>query len=266
VIAHTGGMRRLVLVLVLFAWTALAAPAPKPRMTWADWVGDYTGTLAWTRCTAAGATKATITVDAIDGALVAELARAADWLPALSLLEENGTLAGSQADLAVVLARPKANAIDVAIDLDSGCRARGRLVRASKGAACDRLVGWARVEARCTKLRGPPLEPKLGKLERCEARATALESELVDAGCAPNPDPDIGLRSGACVAAVAQVERLERCASAPQSRVAQWSRMVHHHAAAAQTATTAGELAKVEQTCVTLRRLVDQLLAESRCL
>jgi len=252
-------MRRA-LLLLLICPQAEAAP-------WSDWAGDYSGKLAWTSCSAPGASTATIAIDAVDGALKVELARAADWLPALSLLEEeDGTLQGRQADLAVTLAHPAANAVDVAIDLESGCRARGRLVRAPSkaGAACDRLVAWARIEARCTKLHAPALEKKLGKLERCEARATAVEHELIDAGCAPNPAAAKGV--AVCLATVAQAERLERCASAPRENAVILSRVAHTDADAAQTATTPGELAKLEQDCAATRRLIDKQLAEYRCL
>jgi hypothetical protein len=252
-------MRRALLLLLICA-QAEAAP-------WSDWAGDYSGKLVWTSCSVPGASTATIAIDAVDGALVVELARAADWLPALSLLEEeDGTLQGRQADLAVTLAHPAANAVDVTIDLESGCRARGRLVRAPSkaGAACDRLVAWARIESRCTKLHAPPLEKKLGKLDRCEARATAVEHELIDAGCAPNPAAAKGV--AVCLATVAQAERLERCASAPRENSTILSRVARSYADAAHTATTQGELAKVEQDCAATRRLIDKQLAEYRCL
>jgi len=253
-------MRRA-LVLMLLCAQADAAPS------WSDWAGDYSGKLAWTGCAVPGASTATIAIDAVDGALKVELARAADWLPSLSLLEEDdGTLQGRQADLAVTLAHPAANAVDVAIDLESGCRARGRLVRAPSkaGAACDRLVAWARIESRCTKLHAPPLETKLGKLEKCDARASAVEHELVDAGCAPDPNAAKGVT--ACLKTVAQAERLERCASSDKNIATMLSRIAHTHAAAAQTATTPGELARVEQECTSVRRLIDKQLADSRCL
>jgi len=255
-------MRRALLLLLICA-PADAAP-------WSDWAGDYSGKLAWTSCSVPGAATATIAIDAVDGALKVELARAADWLPALSLLEEDdGTLQGKQADLAVTLAHPAANRVDVAIDLESGCRARGRLVRAAgkAGPACDRLVAWARIESRCTKLRAPALENKLGKLkpsDRCDARATAVEHELIDAGCAPNPAAAKGV--AVCLATVAQADRLERCASAPRENATILSRVAHTHADAAQTATTPGELAKVEQDCASVRKLIDKQLAEYRCL
>lgn len=261
-------MRRALLLLLICA--------PADAVPWPDWAGEYRGKLAWTGCTVPGASTATIAIDAVDGALTVELARAADWLPALSLLEEDdGTLQGRQADLAVTLAHPSANTVDVAIDLESGCRARGRLVRASSkapvlrgrrvdGAACDRLVAWARIEARCTKLHAPPLEHTLGKLERCEARGTAVERELIDAGCAPNPAAAKGV--AACLATVAQADRLARCASAPRDNATILSRSAHAYADAAQTATTPGELAHVEQDCALLRRMIDRQLADYRCL
>src|ERR1044071_912807 len=111
-------MRRALLLLLICA-PADAAP-------WPDGAGDYSGKLAWTGCTAPGASTATIAIDAVDGALKAELAHAADWLPALSLVEEDdGTLQGRQADLAIVLAHPAANTGRGAIGPHTGGR-RGR--------------------------------------------------------------------------------------------------------------------------------------------
>jgi len=165
-----------------------------------------------------------------------------------------------------VLSRPKASAIDVAIDLDSGCRARGRLVRASTSAACDRLVGWARVEARCTKLHGPPLEAKLGKLDRCEARARALEAELVDAGCAPDPDPLIGVRGMACSTLASTADRVMQCAALSADMRARFASYARGYVTGAQHAPDAVMLAEAERHCASANEIIRRILAQHRCL
>ena len=209
---------------------ALANPAP--TLGWGDWVGDYTGKLAWSGCTAEGRGSATLPVEAADGAVTIDLTPAGGALESMNLLEEDGGWSGQQADVAVHLRRTRPDAIDLAIDLDSGCQVRGSLHRASTGiAACDRLAGWARIEARCTKLVRPALENEARLVRQkktwlaakgaardrlatqCEARASKVEAELVDAGCAPNPDPAIGMHGAECVALRASVARLQRCSS-----------------------------------------------------
>src|SRR5262249_53150354 len=151
----------------------------------------------------------------------------------LSLVEDGTGWAGQKGDVSVRLAR-KADAIELAVDIDSGCQLRGTLKRATVGiSACDRLDAWARIEARCTKLSKPPLESiarlvrqreswtkakgeARGKLAaQCDARADKVELELVDAGCAPNPDPSVGLNGAECRALQQTWARLGKCTNLP---------------------------------------------------
>jgi hypothetical protein len=227
-------MRRAVLIgLSAITAGALAKPPPTPP-TWGDWVGDYTGKLTWTSCTVDGAGSATLALDATDGAVTLDLAPAGGALEGLALAEDNGTWTGKQNDVAVRVVRPKADAIDLAVVLDSGCEVHGILRRRSTGIqACDRLAGWARVEARCTKLTKPALE-NVARLVRqrktwlaakgaerdklaaqCDARAQKVELELVDAGCAPSHDPAVGVRGTECQALRASLARLQRCRALP---------------------------------------------------
>jgi hypothetical protein len=227
-------MRRALLIgLSAITAGALAKPAAPPP-TWGDWVGDYTGKLRWTGCTVDGAGSATLPLDATDGEVTLDLAPAGGALEGLSLAEDNGTWTGHKNDVTVRVARPKLDAIDLAVVLDSGCEVHGTLRRPSTGiASCDRLAGWARVEARCTKLVKPALEnvarlvrqrktwlaakgaerDKLGA--QCDARAQKVELELVDAGCAPSPDPSVGVRGMECQALRASLARLQRCRALP---------------------------------------------------
>jgi hypothetical protein len=227
-------MRRAVLVgLSAITVGALAKPAAPPP-TWGDWVGDYTGKLTWSACTVDGAGSATLPLDATDGAVTLDLASAGGALEALPLEEDNGTWTGRQNDVTVRVARPRADAIELSVVLDSGCEVHGTLRRKSTGiAACDRLAGWARVESRCTKLTKPALE-NVARLVRqrktwlaakgdardklaaqCDARAQKVELELVDAGCAPSSDPAVGVRGTECQALRASLARLQRCRALP---------------------------------------------------
>jgi len=226
-------MRRAVVAGSLaVAAAALATPARTPG--WGDWVGDYAGKLTWTSCAADGAGSATLPFEATDGTVTLDLTPAGGALETVALLEDNGGWSGQRDDVSVHLTRSKADGIDLAIDLESGCQVRGRLERTSTGiAACDRLAGWARIEARCTKLVRPALEneARLARQKKtwlaakgaerdklatqCDARAAKVESELVDAGCAPNPDPAIGMRGAECVALRASLTRLQRCHALP---------------------------------------------------
>jgi len=194
-------MRFALAGLVLLVGSSASAGPP----SWGDWVGDWEGKLTWGRCAAAGHGKATLAIDAIDGALALDLAPAGGALRALSLVEGDAGMSAQDGDIAVHVTQQKPNGVELAIDYDSGCTVRATLTRETTGiAACDRLVGWARIEARCTKLEThAPLEAPaklvnqraawsaargdaLTKLAaQCDSRAAKVESELQRSGCAP---------------------------------------------------------------------------------
>lgn len=246
-------------LLVLIATTAGAAPDPAPpRASWADWVGSYHGPLRWSGCSVAGARTATLAVTFVDGVASIDLAPARPGMRALTLVEdEGGGWSGRQADVAVALRRPRADTLALAIDLDSGCAVRGTLTRATtKVAACDRLLGWARIDATCTRQDRPSEQLatllattwKPSEGARCRARADTLERALIDVGCAPHPDPAIGVRAPDCIELAHAADRLQRCGRvlpAIEQRAVAVARAV---ASAAQTAERA-TLPYVEQQC-----------------
>jgi hypothetical protein len=274
-------MHRIPIVCVLAcASAAIATPAPQPpQPRWADWVGDWTGKLKWTGCTADGADAAALSVEATDGALSIDLTPAGAALAPMSPVDDGGTWLGQQADVTVRLTAGKADQLEVMVDLESGCQMRGQLARATTGiAACDRLVGWSRIEARCGKLVRPPLElasrlarqreswarakgPEKRKVAaQCEARATKVETELVDAGCAPNPDPEIGMRGAQCQALRQVAARFSRCTSGDPDLKARFEQGAAQLAAASQTADRT-ELPIVDAECRELHR---QIATEAR--
>ena len=212
-----------VIVLGLVARVADAAP-DIPSATWADWVGSYRGTLAWRDCAIAGSASAILALDAADGVLSIDLAPARPGLRAMSLVAEDGAWSAQQGDVKLKITR-RADRLELVVELDSGCRMTARLQRASTGvASCDRLVAWSRVESRCTKLRDAPLEDagkvagtkwRVADANSCAARAAKLEASLVDVGCAPYPDPLIGVRARECLELASESAKLSRCGNVP---------------------------------------------------
>jgi len=268
-------MRRLPVVSVLAAAAgALAAPQPAP--SWADWVGDWSGKLKWTSCSIDGEERATLPLEAVDGTLAFDLAPAGAALSSMALAEDNGGWTAQYADVTLRLKRPKPDTIELAVDLESGCQVRATLARDSVGiAACDQLSAWARIESHCTKLSRPPLE-NAARLVRqraewlkargeartklaaqCSARSAKVEQELVAAGCAPNPDPAIGMRGAECQALRGLSARLQRCSSLPSDDRDTYAREVLVLLAAAQGADKES-LPVVDGEC---RRARDRLFA-----
>jgi hypothetical protein len=271
-------MRRVPLLSMLVAVASTSLAAPAPTTTWADWVGEWTGKLTWTSCTADGFATAALPLEATDGAVAIDLTPAGGALGMMTLVDESGSWLGHQADVTVHVTRPKADVLEVAVDLDSGCQMRARMQRASTGiAACDRLVAWSRIESRCAKLDKPPLEPaarlarqrdtwaKARTADRksagsalkeiaaqCEARSTKVEAELIDVGCAPNADPEIGTRGPQCQAVRQIAARFARCTSSPPDLRSRFEQDAAQLAAAAQTADSSG-LPIIDAECRTLR-------------
>lgn len=275
-------MRRSLVVVLAVAGGALAAPPAAP-VTWADWVGDWHGKLKWTSCTSDGEPSATFALEATDGVVGIDLAPAGGGLGQLSLVEDNGGWIAQHGDLVVHVTHSRSDALELAVDLDSGCQVRGTLHRQTTGiSACDRLAAWARIEARCTKLVKPPLE-NAARLARqraswakaagddrvkfgaqCDARATKVAAELVDAGCAPNPDPAIGMRGAECRALAQAAAKLGRCPSVPNDLATIIAQEASALVGAAQQARDS-ELPYVEGQCKRVREQIAQTVQQSGC-
>src|SRR5258706_15414097 len=126
-------MRRLpVLVLLAAASGALAGPSAQPA-TWAEWVGDWQGKLKWSSCSAEGDERASLALDAVDGAVALDLAPAGAALASMQLVEDNGGWIGQQGDVTVRVRHAKPETLELAVDLDSGCQVRATLTRDSVG-------------------------------------------------------------------------------------------------------------------------------------
>lgn len=257
---------------------ALAAPkpgAPAVRDAWADWVGEYAGNVVWRGCTAPGAAVARVTLEATDGAMAIELA--ALGVRAMSLVERDAGWSGQQGDAAVKLGRAAAGAIALELELASGCTVRGTLKRAATAAvACDRLVGWSRIEARCSKLAAQGRQPledaaviakttwRAADATACAARAARLELALIDTGCAPHPDPAIGTRAPDCRRLVDSTERVVRCKTLPRELEDELAGVARSLAAAAQTAAPA-TLGVVERQCRDAQAITASIAARFSC-
>ncbi|MDQ3341142.1 MAG: hypothetical protein M4D80_38810 [Myxococcota bacterium] len=261
-------MRRILIALALLGSSqAVASP------TWADWVGDFRGPLTWRRCTAPGEASATLRFDAVDGATRLDLAPAGAALRELSLTAEDDVWVAQDGDVQVRLARKKPSTIDVAIDYESGCTMRGRLARASTGVpACDRLLAWARIENRCTKA-STKLEDHaaLAKLRwkkidaaRCSDRADKIALAMIDAGCAPHPDPNIGHRAVQCRTLVDLTQKLARCGRVPPEIQQRLTHTASALSAASQSAEPA-TLPYVEQQCKDARAEVSGTAVQFQC-
>lgn len=260
-------MRALLVVAAVLATAGLIAAAPEPRpASWADWVGSYQGALQWSGCTVDGAKTATLDFTIVDGVASIDLSPARPGMRAMTLVADEGDAwSGRQGDVAVAIKRatkrpaPNASgfAIDLAVDLDSGCTMRARLSRPSTGvAACDQLIGWVRVASACTKLR--PQSDDLAKLlatkwkpadaASCARRAATLEHALIDGGCAPHPDPRIGVRSPDCLDLAQQAGRISRCANVLPDLKTRAVSVANAVVSASQTADRS-TLSVVEQQC-----------------
>lgn len=274
-------MRKLPIVTVMALASLALADSARPARSWADWVGDWQGKLKWASCVAEGKSAATIPIEATDGVLTIDLSAAGGALRKLTLLEDSDGFAAQDGDVRVQVRRSKD--LDLTVTLDSGCEVRGTLARPSVGiAACDRLAAWAHIEQACTKLARPHLEnaarvarqraewlkargdERVKLSAQCTARAARVEAELVDIGCAPNPDPAIGLRGAECQALRGISARLQRCTSVPSDVRAAFEREVVVLLAAAQGADRAS-LPVVDGECKAAREKLFATAQQAGC-
>lgn len=277
-------MRRPAILVVLAAGAlARAAPAPSAALGWADWVGDWEGKLKWAGCTIDGEGSASLPLDATDGAIAIDLTPAGGALAAMSLVENGAGWQGQKGDVSVKLAHVKDNAIDVAVELESGCSMHATLKRAAVGiAACDELAAWARIEDHCTKLAKPRLE-SLARLAKqrsewqkakgdtkatlagqCKGRAAKVEAELIDAGCAPDPNP-VGTRGPECHALRQTAAKLARCGTLPFDLATSLAHDANQLASAVAGAESDTSLRVVERQCKEMRTQITEAAQQAGC-
>jgi hypothetical protein len=278
-------MRRWALVLLAAsAYAASAAPPPAPLLTWADWVGDWGGKLRWSGCTVDGEPAAALAIDAVDGSVAIDLTPAGGALAAVTLVaHDDAGWDGHAGDVRVHVTRG-ASTLEVAVDLDSGCAMRGSLRRASVGiAACDELEAWARIEGRCTKLVKPALEnlarvanqraewskaraeakPKLAL--QCKARAQKVETELIDAGCAPDPDPPTAARDPECTSLRLAGAKITRCQTLPFDVAASLAHDANDLAGAVRTVDSDTSRGILEKQCRAMRERIALTAQQAGC-
>jgi hypothetical protein len=276
------GTMRVPLIATALAVAAIAhATAPAPTSSWAGWVGDWGGKLKWAGCSIDGEPTATVALDAIDGALSIDLTAAGGALTALALVENNTGWVGQQGDVTVKLAHGRDSSLDVAVELESGCTMHATMKRASVGiAACDELAGWARIEEHCTKLAKPRLE-NLARLVRqrvewskargdvrlaaqCKNRASKVEAELAEAGCAPDPNP-VSQRGPECQALRQTAAKLSRCSTLPFDLATSLAHDANQLASAVAGAETETSLKIVEKQCKQMRDQISEAAQQAGC-
>lgn len=276
------GTMRVPLIATALAVAAVAhATTPAPVFSWADWVGDWGGKLKWAGCSIDGEPTATVALDAIDGALAIDLTAAGGALTALSLVENDTGWIGQQGDVTVKLAHGRDSSLALVVELESGCSMHATMKRASVGiAACDELAGWARIEEHCTKLAKPRLE-NLARLVRqrvvwtkargdvrlaaqCKNRASKVEAELAEAGCAPDPNP-VSQRGPECQALRQTAAKLSRCSTLPFELATSLAHDANQLASAVAGAETETSLKVVEKQCKQMREQISEAAQQAGC-
>ena len=146
------GLVRVMLILLCMVASASGSP-----IELADIVGAYHGKLAWSGCLAKEGASATVVIGAVDGAMEIDASSVRPQLHAVALVVSERGLVGRQAAASIELAVATAGSIELAIVLDSGCRAHARMHRASSGIRdCGRLPALARVAAEGSPLPSRP--------------------------------------------------------------------------------------------------------------
>ena len=201
----------------------------------------------------------------------------------MTLVEDNDGWSGRNGDVTIHLVHTSTG-LDLAVELESGCAVHGSLARASVGiASCDALDAWARIENRCTKLARPRLE-SVARLVRqhvawskasgetrtkiaaqCKARAAKVAAELVDAGCAPNPDPPVATRAPECAALVRTAARASRCGTLPFDVATSLVHDANQLASAIEGTETDASLRIVERQCHRMRDQIAVTAQQSGC-
>jgi len=266
----------ITVVLLGVALVATARAELPPQPTWGDWVGDYTGKLAWRGCGTPGEPRATVALDAVEGAMSIELVNAGGGLRAMSLVEEERGWSAQSGDVKLRITRARPNTITLDAEVGSDCRLQATLVRpTTKHAACDRLIGWTRIESKCAKSVASPLEDpaKLmqesrawktrakGTLATCEKRATKLAWTMVDVGCAPMPDPQASVPGPRCQALDQALGKLRRCGNLPPDVM----RALDGVMSGPRTGADATTRAAVELACSVRVQELARVAADSRC-
>ena len=268
--------------LILIATATVARAAPAPALTWADWVGDWDGKLKWAGCSIDGEPSASISLDAIDGAIAIDLTPAGGALGPIALVEDNNGWLGQKGDVTVKLSRVKEQ-LDLSVELESGCSVHSAMKRASVGIpACDQLAGWARIEERCTKLAKPRLEnsarlvkqrnewtkargdERLTLATQCKARAVKVESELAEAGCAVDPNP-VAARGPECQALRQTASKLSRCGTLPFDLATQLAHDANQLASAIAGAESDSSVKIVEHKCQKMREQITTAAQQAGC-
>jgi hypothetical protein len=149
-------------------------------------------------------------------------------------------------------------------------------------AACDQLAAWARIEDHCSKLAKPRLE-SLSRLAKqrsewqkakgderttlaaqCKGRVAKVEAELIDVGCAPDPNP-VGERGPECHALRQTAAKLARCGTLPFDLATSLAHDANQLASAVAGAESDTSLRVVERQCRELRSQITEAAQQAGC-
>lgn len=228
-------MRSLVIV------AALAVPA-RADVAWADVVGDWSATLRWSSCAAAGATKAAIAIDATNGVLAIDLAATSKYLASYALLptDDAKALEAQHGDIALTVAPTGTDKLALAVRVGTaGCTLRAELARPRPSCALD---AWTRIAKRCTR---EPIDfPTKGT---CREQAATLEHAVVEAGCAPSSNARFVARSH-CQRLPQVAQQVNQCPKLDQAQRDAFTKLAATMVGAAQSVDQTSA-ATLDQQC-----------------
>jgi hypothetical protein len=259
-------------------------PAGAPPADPVAVAGRYDLKLAWKGCAPAGAKTATVELSPIDSRLELDLGPARAGLPVIVVAGDAVTLTGTSADVTATLTWGK-RGVAIAIELASGCRARGTAKRQSSTiAACDRLAALARLERGCGAIapdartedvaaidaQRPAWARLSGKTKRADAeaacahRVAVLEPPLVDAACLAVPADEAPTLIEECRDLAARIDRYSRCRTLPADARTRLREMLGTISVSVIGADP-DEQYLARQACLRQRETLDQLAPYLHC-
>ena len=130
---------------------------------------------------------------------------------------------------------------------------RSRGSRASRGWCASAPSGRRRAATRAPRSR-----------RQCKGRAAKVEAELIDAGCAPDPNP-VGARGPECHALRQTAAKLSRCSTLPFDLATSLAHDANQLASAVAGADSDTSLRVVERQCREMRAQITESAQQAGC-